>query len=428
MTKDKLMQAAARMRMLAMGLQSVHLAGAEDVTALICQAPTPALASSDITNRHVMEWVVQNTVAHTQHGLKEWHAQGQYFSCTNRNPRLANIGDAQQLDVMYGGGVQRQLVSKIHQTARQFEAHSVTESVLAELAIMAEHVVHYGSDCYALTSQADEECERELEKEVEQEEEREPELPAMKPREESDWNIATAFIADPSCASVAALGGFLPLQGFLQAHCSEWLQLARIPWESVPIVYCTANFAHTLQSGAGQSLEHHLRPADAALYYPATQSLLLLSEREADEALRLTWAPALGGAQAVFLNFTYACTVVSSATTATTAALMPPTPPTVPSSPIVGCRSCAPPVNLRATAAAATRLPQSTQAAVGLFNGQVTFPAPGVRGALQKLLADRVSQKAALHFPGLRGCQLLLPISHLEDACRESSENETVVA
>lgn len=107
MAKDKLMQAAGRLRMLGRG-QGLCFVGTKDVSAKIRSVnglepaghdggssgtkkqrlalATAAAAAAGLTSRHVLQWVMHNTVQATQRGLVEWAGQGLHFAATKGAP------------------------------------------------------------------------------------------------------------------------------------------------------------------------------------------------------------------------------------------------------------------------------------------------------------------------------------------------------
>ena len=83
MCKDKLMQAAGRMRQLDKG-QTIFLAGCNDVSYLI-QSLMDLKNPSEITSTHVLHWVLNNTILSlAPEGLLMWAVQGTHYCHTHR--------------------------------------------------------------------------------------------------------------------------------------------------------------------------------------------------------------------------------------------------------------------------------------------------------------------------------------------------------
>ena len=92
--KDKLMQAAGRLRQLGRG-QTLRFVGTEKISAKICRlsnygssscSSPVATSSRDIKSLHVLQWVMRNTVQSTLNGVMEWSRQGLYFAATKGAP------------------------------------------------------------------------------------------------------------------------------------------------------------------------------------------------------------------------------------------------------------------------------------------------------------------------------------------------------
>ena len=113
--KDKLMQAAGRLRKLGQG-QTLRIVGTADVTAKIrsvassassseppaasaggapaassgrtagTSASIPSATGTALTSQDVLQWVMHNTVQATQNGVLEWGQQGLLFAATRGAP------------------------------------------------------------------------------------------------------------------------------------------------------------------------------------------------------------------------------------------------------------------------------------------------------------------------------------------------------
>lgn len=417
-TKDKLMQAAARMRMLAMGQQKVHLIGTPDVTASIQAANgSEHVSSLSITAQHVLQWVMLNTVKYVQDGLKEWDYQGQYFCATDRQPHLAHINDMQTLEQLYGHASHKQSVRAIHEvTSNRFSAlkSSMTSKHEQLRNQLRGHIDSYGFDCEVAVAMADEEAEKESEREKEVELEVEKEVRANKPRAEVDWDPALLL----NCSSVlkhtdAAGVPLFALHDFLHSSTSARLNLRAIQWQAIVNCYCTKNFAFALENEEKQ-LENYLRPVDAMLYFPASNEVVLLSEREADRVLTYMWQHSPQPFNAVFLNLTYLHAALSDRST------------TEAECKIMGLRGVAhyadgehfPP----RVGSEQYRQLAATCAALELFNGGVMFDSEEMKDALRQLLGDVHAQQVAMSFCSVRGLRFLFPRSDFEAICQDHIE------
>jgi hypothetical protein len=124
-SKDKLMQAAGRLRRLGKG-QTLRIAGTADVTAKVlavasdCGAAGPPAGGGGgggtgevVGSRDVLQWVMHNTVQATQHGLLEWSHQGLLFAATRGAPERALQPEVLGLEELYGGGRRRRPVAAV---------------------------------------------------------------------------------------------------------------------------------------------------------------------------------------------------------------------------------------------------------------------------------------------------------------------------
>lgn len=287
--KDKLMQAAGRLRQLGRG-QTLHIVGTPDVTAKIISVT----GGSQPTSLHVLQWVMHNTVQATLHGIPEWSKQGLHFAGTKDSPERAMLDETLLLKDFYGG--ERKQFSISEAVGKMADGQVLRcQGRLAKG--MQKHVdsikqcsVLYGSSQLAHSAgAADEECERELEKEEEEEEEVERQIPRVQAESESDWDYTTALTAsNPSvlCAATKIMD-LKELTGLLKSDSVQSLDWSRT-------VYCTSNFASTIsQRHQPDSLSEYLRPLNWVLLF-SDGGALLVSEREADALLELLWASSAG--------------------------------------------------------------------------------------------------------------------------------------
>lgn len=173
--KDKLMQAAGRLRKLGRG-QSLCFVGPPDVTAKI-RLTSGLSASAQITSRHILQWVMDSTVAATQQGLLEWAAQGIHFAVTRGEPGRAQQDEQLGLQESYGGARALQPVEQVVQEMREMAEAKLSaggqcldKDAQDLVERICQHSTKHGHGYHARTgrSMADEECEREVEKEEEE--------------------------------------------------------------------------------------------------------------------------------------------------------------------------------------------------------------------------------------------------------------------
>jgi hypothetical protein len=289
MQKDKLMQAAGRMRRLHNG-QTLALLSTQDVARQVRTANGPLSPDVRLTTSHVLQWATGNSVAANREGLAEFAKQGLCFAYTSGDPDGALLDETLKLRDLYGDRLAEEPLQDFVQRlkgswAGRLEQSGMSDGMADVVRGLEGHVEEYGGDCRVSTTGLDEECERELEKEVEQEEEREVQVPRMTPRAEVDWPYHKWLNEDsnPYMVPFCGIGG--ELGDLLAAHVKlndSGEDLARIKWPSS--IYATHNFMLTVEHWNGRtptSLDDYLRPVFSFLHFK-DNSVLLLSGREAD--------------------------------------------------------------------------------------------------------------------------------------------------
>ena len=326
MCKDKLMQAAGRMRMLEHG-QMLHLLATEDVLSKI-KSENHIDSESIVTPNHVLKWVMTNTVNNIQKLLPEWAFQGGHFAVKQESPESALISETNSLQELYCHELLQNSINDAwmekrnalcthckKQTKLDAEGCNGTledwkapksENILQEID---ERIEEYGSDCpKKVGSQLEEECERELEAEIEIEEEVERDIASGVPRYEIVWDVAKLT----SCShplhlnlkSTISLKTFVEKNiHFKQRPIGRYVESCGvINWPST--IYGTDNFFRTISSTSGiTSYNYYLRLVDCFVVFEKGE-VLLLSEREADEVLKLTWTSKCDNF--VLMHLTYA--------------------------------------------------------------------------------------------------------------------------
>ena len=289
--KDKMMQAAGRLRMFGRG-QTLHLAASEDVTAKI-RALNGLRPSAVPAPLHVLQWVMRNTTQATLHGVAEWAKQGLFFASTLGLPDAVLQDEVMDVREMYTQGRSPQpvpqLVEAMAQQKRIREALLGSTPAAKRRSWIVKQIIsncsqHGSGHSVVSGGGADEECERELEKEEEEEEEVERQVARMKPAQETDWDYRSVMGA-ANLLALPLAAGVVPLQQL--ADVLQPADIGRIAWP--PQLHVTANFSRTVDGGGLPSQGEYLRPIKALLLFP-DGAALLVSEREAEALLELLWA------------------------------------------------------------------------------------------------------------------------------------------
>ena len=126
--KDKLMQAAGRLRKLGRN-QTLAIVGGPDVCSKIKDLGDIICSSSarkrryhfDATVVQVLSWAMKNTVEATSAGLFNWADQGLFFSSTfGKDPKLCITEEVLKLNEMYGSSFSGKTLSALTCDARQY--------------------------------------------------------------------------------------------------------------------------------------------------------------------------------------------------------------------------------------------------------------------------------------------------------------------
>ena len=399
--KDKLMQAAGRMRQLEKGQQSIFLVGPESVTE---QLPR---TNGEITAADVLQWAMQNTIgAVAPEGLTEWAKQGVHFCFTEDNPAHALMDEVLELAKFYcrrfGRTPVRDMVAELVSSwqRRRSGVPFGTTSLSLLIDLIEKRIEEYGTEHEILASGLDEECERELEMEKEEEEEEEVEVPKQDPRAELAWDYGMIF----RVSSASTIPEVVSLSTFMEKRFDPDDKLQEIKWSLAGRVYATTNFIQTVTSGndagrlsKGGGISQYLRPVDAMVTfhsrYPVTgtssASILLLSEREADAILELFWKQpsSAASAQVDFVNLSYG-RLKHTRLGAFSARKM--THNDVPVAALVG---------------------------IQLLAGETKFENQEQKDGLRHMLDKPAARLAAVKLPGYRGLQFMLARSDLEIIC-----------
>eukprot|EP00037_Helgoeca_nana_P031742 m.409107 g.409107 ORF g.409107 m.409107 type:complete len:3050 (+) comp28456_c0_seq1:346-9495(+) len=397
MPKDKLMQAAGRLRK----LQSQRLI----VTALPDvhdQIHTSVSGSSEHLSDDgasvaendqmltVLQWVMGNTVEASRSGLHEWSINGAHYCSTQYDVQKAVEDETLDLAVFYEGSTTPGDLGKVitNRLSRDFP-HSWLFGAPSEytdtVGAIWRAAEAYGTGTEVFVSPLDEECEREVEQEQEMEREVEVELPSREPRAETDFGLqqfsCTELLRRGDISSLATWVGKESVMGPLAD------KLSAISWVRTEVgltVCATQNFIETVTMGRGEDLHQHLRPIDAMLCLE--DGIVLLSDREADVVLENVWA---GSHSYQLLHKAFVCPK-------------------------------RPPQDLQNKGGGVVS--DHTVAQLQLFDGDTMFGdpdrCPGDRcQAVKDMLRTPTACEAALHLPEIRGRERDIKKSDLEKLC-----------
>ena len=298
MCKNKLMQAAGRMRKLAFGQKLVLFVPAELDQKIRSANEKNLGADMTLRSEHVLNWVVHNTVNTIADGLPEWASNGSHF-CTTQSPKARLVDENLKLEGLYGGAIAKCTMyehvkrgqAKDRERVKQLRLEP--EGILEEmLAVLEDRAKTFGSDQEITSSAFDEECERELENEREREREVERQYPRCVPQASSDWDF-NELLKSTHPNELKMLGiGIMPLHEAMKKSFDP--QLSQIEWKHSGI-YVTHNFFETVTGDLGLKLDdqygYFMRPLQWIITFQSdSKCCLLLSEWEAEKVLEILWA------------------------------------------------------------------------------------------------------------------------------------------
>jgi hypothetical protein len=353
MPKDKLMQAAGRLRQLGRG-QTLLLMGLPDISSKIAAAAgarssVTKQAAFGITNlirraaqtastpastaagppdmRAVLSWVMANTVEATLSGIAEAAHQGMQFAATYGGaPQGCVVPERLSVEELYGSRkVQEPLPQLLQVVAEHYTAHPAMHvtpagdsssstgastkstgvrsssssssaprdnmTAVTSIRGVLRRFSGLGQGHAVLAGQGtDEECERELEQEEEEETEREVQVPAATAAAENSWDWRSALTASSPCRLQQAGCQMVQLPQGVQQIGAEG-GVGEVGWCGK--VWVSHNFLHSISgSPVSPGLRDYLRPVGALLVFSASREVLLLSEREADAVQSEVWSTA----------------------------------------------------------------------------------------------------------------------------------------
>jgi hypothetical protein len=395
MVKDKLMQAAGRLRKL--DTQRLLLTSMRDVhIQLEAAAASRGAAQGDVTMETVLDWTMTNTIAASRSGLHEFANNGLHYVATHSMPEQALLDERTELENLYEPASRQQdLGDLIAQSSRcRFDKDwraSAPRSVSGYVERIEEVGVRYGKGYLVTASTLDEECECECELEQEKEEEEEIviELTRQTPALEVDWDVSAA-LASGLAGVKAQQPGLMLLSDAVSKHLKQTKRVSAIRWsDKTANVWITPNFMQTLAPMEDDDLSLYLRTVDALV--PLGNDLIVLSDREADTLLHSEWLTSSHLRKTPLhsnvLHLSFARCDGGSV--------------------MDRRQQC-------------TALAEAALGRVQLFNGETKFSEGQSRyAAIKALLPSPDARSAALDLPGLRGLDKYVARSDLEALCEE---------
>ena len=398
MCKDKLMQAAGRMRQLESG-QKLLIIAPDDVITKI-RSVNNLSNSVEIKPYNVLKWVLSNTVANASDWMLEWGVQGAQYLNKLDNSDLALLPDMSDLKQMYGHKFSKQAIPQIWKNLRgsilSRKKRKRQTTIDAEtLSHIDERLKKYSADITIKYSSLEDECERQLEKEVEFEEICERQIPSQQPRVETDWDVSRVV----SCSnlkmliSVAglksqSLASFIGTHVFFKGTAIE----KSIVFSWPDHVYGTNNFYQACKTNIS-SLNDYLRHVNTFLLYQSGD-VLLLSEREADSVLQYSWE-GKKMTNATLVNLTYACKKRNMNY-----------------------------IYFQTPKLVSWSLTETTIAALQFFQGICSFDLDERKTAIKQILNNDLSKSAAFIFPSMRGLSMNYQYSDLDEICVTAISNK----
>ena len=211
--KDKVMQAAGRLRLLGRSNQSIVFVGSHDVSNKIREVvdrkrskPMSAKirelvglkACQPISSKDVLKYVMANTVEATQSSLIQWARQGLHFLETFGRPDRAEFDEQLTLQETYGSGFRpisvAQAISEAGDEQRRRCKDDIHDPKMATAIVSRSK--RYGSGVtVSRDASLGGECEREMEVEKELEEEVERQVAKVSASKEDDWDYTSVLSA-----------------------------------------------------------------------------------------------------------------------------------------------------------------------------------------------------------------------------------------
>jgi len=380
MCKDKLMQAAARMRKLSEGQRLVFLVPAD--VAVQVRTHSELEPGKNITVGLILDWVMHNTVLSTSSGLTQWGEKGLVFATTHKCRDICRLEEKLELEQMYAYPLETttadQIMSESNKKLLRRRA-AVSKTSEWEQKIVdgiSDISSRYGKDFVMEANVLDEECERELEREEEEEEEEERQVAKREPRQETDTD---PFNPGHVTLVFNTLRAMLKKYVHTEAASDGRDSTQHMAW--CDKVVCSLNFFQTVkESGLGfDCLNEYLRSPDMAILR-SNGKIILLSDREADQALRDScFGAKLSSPNIALLHMS--C-VVSQMQGSGPSLRYP----------------------LSLPASEVGRLPSSSAASILLFNGNTVYADPEHKQEVGRMLSqDEAAKVGAIRLVSMRG-------------------------
>eukprot|EP00922_Rhytidocystis_sp_ex-Travisia-forbesii_P011573 GHVS01017233.1.p1 GENE.GHVS01017233.1~~GHVS01017233.1.p1 ORF type:complete len:2969 (-),score=333.08 GHVS01017233.1:391-9297(-) len=287
--KDKFMQGAGRLRKLGQG-QTLHLLCPPEVESCIGRGSSKQQRPKVLTVTDVLQWIMRNTSDATSRGLAEWAKQGLYYGSTVEQSDAAVIYENWDLTDLYQGSCSTKSLAEIVEVnASACIAHAGGAVTIGDRGNdvcrnICQRGHEFGSDISVVATRRGEECEREIQQEEQIEEEAEREISKPEAVAEPAWEynaIATVSSIEELKCHVAVEDLATALQS--RSHIND---LGSVKW-NIPDakgIFCTEHFFETVMGYSDLSMRH----VDVLVMLP-DQSVLLLSDREADAILDVVW-------------------------------------------------------------------------------------------------------------------------------------------
>eukprot|EP00918_Siedleckia_nematoides_P066606 GHVU01144860.1.p1 GENE.GHVU01144860.1~~GHVU01144860.1.p1 ORF type:complete len:369 (-),score=44.99 GHVU01144860.1:378-1454(-) len=343
---------------------------------------------------------MKNTSEATSNGLSEWANSGIHFATTEENPDAAVMPENWELAALYDGersakplcDIVEVTASQALRRAEQFGG-SIRRSLCDDIRSRGHKI---GADISAVVSGQTEECEREMCVEEEEEEEAEREIMQPEPISESVWDYSAVLGA----MTVTDIRNKIPVKPFWES-LSDWAarsshgtlkNINRVNWKlgqrSSAGIYCTQSFLTTVKTSSSLSL----RLADALLIMP-DQSVLLLTDREADGVLQALWQKKDGSRKPAFVSLSRMEDVGGDGSVPLTVGQLP----------------------LRDAGSHHYNVGLSTR--LRLWNGHTKYGDDAKRVLERDVLPSRISRDAARQLVDVRGANMYMARSDLEAVC-----------
>ena len=426
MCKEKLMQAAGRMRKLDRGQRllftvppelvpkirdAVDASNSMDVDgsqpseaqhSMQCVHQALGSWSQPMSSHDLLKWLMRNTANATAAGIPEYASQASHF-CMTQDPRARLIDESLSLAELYGSAIGEEKVDAVvKRTIKRDQArcaklgfeYTATATELSNKVL--ERAREYGFDLRIISTGVEEECERELENERELERERE----LQKPKQAPLTPVAWPFSRVPGAQNPMELAeaGVMSLGEAINACLRPpQVELSSIPWDLCKI-FVTKAFIETVADGHGARLDDlsdFMRPLDAIVVFQ-TSEVLLLSEWEADAVLAVMWNVRFH--RTFLANLSYLVEAADEDRPSEEIKLRVPPHP--------------------ASHAKAAEVQDITIAGLQLLAGQTMFSTSARKESIQRLAAPSpAAKRAALKIVELRGRQHMISRSDLEVIC-----------